>query len=221
MGSYSCQGGDGLISSLACIVILTVHHSLLCPSSSASRLVSSLFQNDDGKLVYKEFIPIAIDLVQAQRASAYAQTMTTNVSDAAYKSALNRIQHSKDLHRCMDSGLGHLDPHDTGSVTIGDLVELLRGMDVDLTDGEIACVLHRVRQINKSSGSGSKTSSGSSTPQHSPSSGTNIVYKQLQDDYETILVESIQQHTLDKDASSVETYLNGLFRKKDPENTSG
>ena len=166
--------------------------------------------------VYKEFIPIAIDLVQAQRASAYAQTMTTNVTEAAYKSALHRIQHSKDLHRCMDSGLGSLDPKDTGTVATGDLVELLRSMDLDLTDGEIGAVLSKLKALARGSAEVSKAPSKAVSGAATPSRASQpITYKLLQDNYEDLLLDCLQQHQLDKDASDVEIYLNAKFKAKD------
>jgi Ca2+-binding EF-hand superfamily protein len=174
-----------------------------------------------------EFIPIAIDLVQAQRASAYAQQMTTSITEAAYRSALQRIQASKELHRAMDSGLGRLDPEDTGFVQTGQLATLLRELDLDLTEGEIRAVLAKVRALNKAAAAAAAANNGTTPATHSiapsvagtPSSSAPIGIRVLQDNYEELLLSSLQQHHLETEASDVEVYLNALFRKLDRDNT--
>jgi Ca2+-binding EF-hand superfamily protein len=174
-----------------------------------------------------EFIPIAIDLVQAQRASAYAQQMTTSITESAYRSALQRIQASKELHRAMDSGLGRLDPEDTGFVQTGQLATLLRELDLDLTEGEIRAVLAKVRALNKAAAAAAVANNGTAPATHSiapsvagtPSSSAPIGIRVLQDNYEELLLSSLQQHHLETEASDVEVYLNALFRKLDRDNS--
>jgi len=177
--------------------------------------------NADGSLVYSEFVSCAIDLVQAQRASAYAQQMTTSITEAAYKAALARIQASKELHRAMDSGLGRLDPADTGIVATSQLADLLRQLDLDLTEGEINAILARLRALNKAAAGSASAHSGAATPASSstPAGGGSINIRLLQENYEDLILQAVQKHHLDQEASDVEVYLNALFRKRDVTNS--
>ena len=167
-------------------------------------------QNDDGTLTYSEFIPIAIDLVQAQRASAYAQVMTRNLTEGAYQGALERVQASTDLHSAMDQGLAAMDPRDTGTVTPTQLAHLLASLDMDLTDAEIQAVINKLKLLNREAAE----AEGEPVPARGVGAQQQqqpIPYKLLQDNYESLLLECLQAHALASSASDVEVLLHGLF----------
>jgi hypothetical protein len=55
--------------------------------------------------IYSEYIPVAIDLLQAQKASVYAEEAVTRTMEQTYKAAFDRIQSSSGLRRAVEIDL--------------------------------------------------------------------------------------------------------------------
>lgn len=158
-------------------------------------VLSSHDENEDGLLVYDEFIPIAIDLVQAHQASEYATRMNTKAKEDALKNAMERVQAAKRLPRLMEDGLADLDPEDTGKIEAKKMVAFLEQLpQLDLSKQEVEYVMASLVE-----------------------EGGEILYSEFQANYEKALAAALQSHTLDKAATNVELFLTHLFRQQDKE----
>ena len=93
--------------------------------------------------MYAEFIPIAVDLIQAQRASAYAQQKTLEQQESSYRKAVERVRSSATLHNAMLS-LSSLDRSDTGLLSGVSLRGFLSSLDIALSHVEIAAALQQL-----------------------------------------------------------------------------
>lgn len=165
--------------------------------------------NQDGLLVYGEFIPVAIDLYQTQLARVHSEDVVLKRAEEAYTEALNRIQSSKGLHRAMDLQLSSLDREQEGTIALANIKQFLQTLDLELTANEIEYVLRILR----------RTSVDHDTDDDGGDGEIRIIYKEFQSVYENLFLEALQQCTLDSQSTKVELYLLSLLQKKDLENT--
>jgi hypothetical protein len=71
---------------------MLVNSELKFSEDDAAVVIAAGDQDGDGELAYKEFIPIAIDLVQAKQAMAYAREVNLRTVRNEKQRALERVQ---------------------------------------------------------------------------------------------------------------------------------
>mmetsp|Transcript_5276 Transcript_5276/g.8279 ORF Transcript_5276/g.8279 Transcript_5276/m.8279 type:complete len:530 (-) Transcript_5276:216-1805(-) len=163
-------------------------------SDDISMLQESSDANDDGVIVYKEFIPVALDMIQAQRAQDHSLELTAKNEEEATSTAGKRVRDNRLLKIAVRDDLAALDPEGTNSVDKADFMQWLTNLEIGLTADEMDFVL-QILGVTEDD--------------------THVNIIDLKDSHEQVFMDALVLHTLSKSASDVELYLTHLFKKVD------
>lgn len=151
-------------------------------------------KNRDGMLVYKEYIPIALDLTQATQACQYADEVVHKAREEAHTLVAKRLA-SAPIDNDITTVLPTLDPQNTGRLTQPKFSSLLSSLHLRLKPSEIAAVLSVLSARANSDGT--------------------ISYQDFVLNHQKILQAALEEHVLDEKAPDLELVLLNLFRKQD------
>jgi Ca2+-binding EF-hand superfamily protein len=157
-------------------------------------------ENNDGKLIYREFIPIAVDVIQAQRAMQYAAEKDENIIAEAKASAEKRME---GLQKPLEEAImkwRSLDKTKTGALPERQVKTLLsEDLPVKLAAEEVEMLM-----MTMDFDEDDKV----------------LAYTNFTQSYESLMIETMQELYLEKNATDVECYLRHLFCSED-EDMSG
>jgi len=157
--------------------------------------------NADGQLVYTEFIPVAVDVIQAQRAQTYAEEMDEKTTEEAFEHAERRIDGFEDQILEAISKWPESDPDDSGFLPEETVRQLILGLPIKLSTGAFEEVEMLMMKMDLDNETGE------------------LSYTEFMDSYEKMILDVMQDYYLENNATEVELYLRHLFYKKDEANT--
>jgi len=171
-------------------------------TEGAVRVILTAYdKNADGNLVYTEFIPVAVDVIQAQRAQKYADEMDEKTTEEAYEHADQRLEGLEDqLPAAMKKWADH-DKEDTGFLAEETVRQLILDLPLKLSSGSFEEVEMLMMKMDLDEDTGE------------------LAYTDFIENHEKMLLDVMQEYFLENHATEVELYLRHLFYKKDEENT--
>lgn len=183
--------------------------------------------NQDGVIIYREFIPVAIDLYQTNRAIGEAHEKEGLLNEQANTNATARLRSCKDLHMVIDSYFSSLPLSATSSsssstktsttsspimVSALEFESFLKeqlNFKPKLSAREVKFVLANIKERLRKQHTSTSTSSF-------PTSSTDLIdISPFHLTYSDILVSSFTSAYLLKHSTPVELYLYSLFKKYD------
>jgi len=164
-------------------------------------ILSAYDKNSDGMLVYTEFIPVAVDVIQAQRAQKYADEMDEKTTEEAYENAEKRIDGFEEQLLEAVSNWSDYDKDETGFLAEESVRQLILDLPIKLSTGSFEEVEMLMMKMDLDEDTGE------------------LSYTEFVDNHEKMLLEVMQDYHLEEHATEVELYLRHLFYQKDEENT--
>lgn len=149
--------------------------------------------NDDGVIVYREFIPVALDLLTAQRALRYAQELVEKNRTEAFTAASKRVVDNGVLRVAVRENLQALSDADK-CVPKQRFIKWLCSLDLGLSADEVD---HILQSLNVGE------------------DDEKVVVADILEFHESVFLDALLQFNLAKSASDVELYLTHLFKKAD------
>lgn len=157
-------------------------------------IMDSYDANDDGLLVYREFIPVAVDVIQAQRAIKHAEELEDKTTDQALEAAEKRLEGFGVALKVAVNGWKEKDPEGTGMLKEEVIRRLLSELPITLNGEEIEMLM-----LNMDYDSVNEM----------------LAYEDFTNSFEKQIIEVIQELYLENTASLVEVYLRHLFWEED------
>lgn len=151
--------------------------------------------NDEGVIVYREFIPVALDMITARRALEYAVKLVEKNREEAEASASKRVVDNGMLRASVRDDLAAIND---GSNLVERMAFLqwLNNLELALSPDEVDFILQTLNAMEDDN-------------------TVNVI--EIVEAHEAVFLDALLKHTLSKSASDVELYLTHLFKKADAE----
>ena len=147
MAAAKAAATEGVMAEAETAVVGQAAAAAAAKVAAAERVMAEADVNGDGQISYAEFVPVAVDLVQAAYAKADAAAQLEAEADKAGEDARDYLLHGmskEELERTMKQIFNKADADGSGSLSLDEFHKCLGQADLGLTRQEIHGLMQEV-----------------------------------------------------------------------------